>query len=99
MDGGGRWEGQNFQQLKEVQRLEEEEEELSEIWSKMYVGIYVKCPLFLSDFNKTLIFSTDFRKIPKYQILLKSVWWELRYSMQIHMTKLIVAFRNFENAP
>ena len=27
MDGGGRCESQNFQQLKKVQRLEEEEEE------------------------------------------------------------------------
>ena len=26
MEEGGRWEGQNFQQLKKVQRLEEEEE-------------------------------------------------------------------------
>jgi len=28
MEEGGRWEGQNFQQLKKVQRLEEEEEML-----------------------------------------------------------------------
>ena len=27
MEEGGRWEGQNCQQLKKVQRLEEEEEE------------------------------------------------------------------------
>jgi hypothetical protein len=27
MEEGGRWEGQNFQELKKVQRLEEEEEE------------------------------------------------------------------------
>ena len=30
MEGGGRWEGQNFQQLKKVQRLEEEEEQEEE---------------------------------------------------------------------
>ena len=35
---------------------------------KMYIGLHVKYPLFLSDFNKILIFSTYFRKILKYQI-------------------------------
>jgi len=30
--------------------------ELSEIWSKMYIGLHVKYLLFLSDFIKTLIF-------------------------------------------
>jgi hypothetical protein len=37
-------------------------EEFSEILSQMYIGLRVKCPLFLSDFNETWIFSTDFRK-------------------------------------
>jgi hypothetical protein len=30
---------------------------------KNYTGLHVKCPLFLSDFNETWIFWTDFRKI------------------------------------
>jgi len=29
----------------------------------MYVGLYVKCPLFLPVFGETLIFFIDFRKI------------------------------------
>jgi hypothetical protein len=45
----------------------------------------------------------DFRKILKYQISGKSMHWELSCSMRTDgrtdVTKLIVAFRNFENAP
>ena len=33
-------------------------EEMSEIWSKMYIGLHVKYPFFFSDFNGTLISST-----------------------------------------
>jgi len=46
------------------------------IWWKTYICVRVKFPLFLSDFNQILIFFTDFRKMLKYQILLKSVQWE-----------------------
>ena len=45
------------------------QEKLREILSKMYIGLRVKCLLFLSDFNETCVFSTDFRKILKYQVL------------------------------
>jgi len=40
-------------------------EELSDMWSKMYIGLHVLQPLLLSDFDEILIFSTDFRKILK----------------------------------
>jgi hypothetical protein len=59
-------------------------------------------PLFLSDFNKSWIFSTGFRKVLRYQISWKSVQWQPSCSMRADgwtdMTKLIVAFRNFAKA-
>jgi hypothetical protein len=69
---------------------------------EMYIGLHVKYPLFLSDFNETWIFSADFRKNPKHQIPCKPVPWKPNCSMRADgrtdMTKLIVAFRNFANA-
>jgi len=40
---------------------------------KMYSSLYVKYPLYLSDFSDTWIFSTYFRKILRYKISWKSV--------------------------
>jgi hypothetical protein len=54
----------------------------SEILLQIYVVIHVKYPLFLSDINANLIFSTDFRKIDTYQILWKSVQWKPVCSMR-----------------
>jgi len=74
---------------------------------EMYIGFYLKCRLFLSDFNNNLIFLTNFLKIPKYEISRKCGRWKSSYSMrmdvevegQTNMTKLTVAFRKCANAP
>jgi hypothetical protein len=71
------------------------------------VSLCERKTLFFSDFNYTLIFSKLFRKMLKYQISWISIQWEQNYSMRragrtykrIDMTKLIVAFHNFVNAP
>jgi hypothetical protein len=50
---------------------------------------------FLSDFNEDWFFSTDFRKIFKYQVS----WKLFLTDAQTNMTKLIVACSNYANAP
>ena len=57
----------------------------------------------MSDFNATLTFSTDFRekknKISNF-MKIRLVRFELLHADgKADMTKLIVAFRNFANAP
>jgi hypothetical protein len=51
-------------------------------WAR-YDWSSLKYPLALSDFNKTWIFLTEFRKILKYKISWKSVQWQPSCSMQI----------------
>jgi len=34
----------------------------------MYIGVHVKSPLFLSEFNETWLVSTDLLKILKFQV-------------------------------
>ena len=68
----------------------------------MWKRLHVKYPLFLSDFNETLIFSTDFRKKKAQMssfVKIRPVEAELLHAdRQTDMTKLIVAFRDFAKA-
>jgi len=49
----------------------------------MYIGLHVKYPLFLSDFNETWSLWTDFQKTLKYQISRKSLHWKPSCSMRM----------------
>ena len=57
-------------------------EEFSKIWPQMYIYLYVKYPLFFSDFNWNSISSTDFEKYSnnKFHELLR---WETRCFMWV----------------
>ena len=71
---------------------------------KMYIGHYVECPLFLSNFNEAWIFWDRFSKNTKIPSIVKirPVWkpsCSMRTDWRTDTTKLRVAFRNFANAP
>ena len=75
-------------------------EEISEMWSNVYICLYVKYSLCMSDVNETWIFSTDFSKkknTRKSNLLkIRSVGAQLLHShRQTDITKLIIAFRRF----
>jgi hypothetical protein len=57
----------------------------------MFIGVDVKYSLFLSDFNETWIFSIEIRKMFRFR--------ENPTDGRTDMTKVIVAFHTFVNAP
>jgi len=67
---------------------------------KMYIGLHVKCPMFLSDFNETwtLIFGKS-TQISNFMKIYPGEAELFRADRRTDMTKMIVAFRNFANAP
>ena len=105
--GGGGWEGVKVLNVKWVfwfyQRLSSETFLI--LRKNMIINIYMsscKVPLlFLCDFNETGIFSIYFRKIIKYKISWRSAQWGGRIVPwgRTDMSKLIVAFGNYANAP
>jgi len=85
---------------------------MSEIWSKMYIGVHVKCPLLFLDFNQLEFSQQIFEKYSNIKFHENPYSWfriaicgrtdsrtEKRTDWQTDMTKLIVTFRNFANAP
>ena len=72
----------------------------------MCIGLHVKCPLFSSDFNENCHFLDRFSKNTQISNFVKiqqlgagSFHEDGRTDRQTDITKLIVAFRNFVNAP
>jgi hypothetical protein len=78
-------------------------EELSEVWSKIYIGLHVIDPIFLSGFNDIPIGSTVFfSKITQISnfMTIRPVGAELLHENgRKVMPKLIVAIRTFAKAP
>jgi hypothetical protein len=67
----------------------------------MYIGLQVKYPLFLADFNENLNFLGIFFKNNQISnfIKIRLVGAEFFRADRKNMTKLITIFRNFANAP
>jgi len=69
----------------------------------MYTGFYVKCLLFLSTFNHTWVFTTDFSETSPGWDFLKicpageEFCADRRTDGHTDMMKLTVTFRNFAN--
>jgi hypothetical protein len=67
----------------------------------MHTGLDVKYALFLSYFNETLVFWTDFRKTQISNFMNIRQWepsCSLRTDGQTDLTKLLITYRSFANA-
>jgi hypothetical protein len=73
--------------------------EYNEISSKMSKCLYLKYPLFFSDFDETWIFSIDFRKSSDIRFDQNPPSGNRVVPCGQTDMKLIIAFRNFANAP
>ena len=72
------------------------------IYIYIYIGFHVKYPLFLSDLNETLNFLGSISKNAQISNFVKICLVRAEFFLadgRTDMTKLIVAFRNFTNAP
>ena len=68
--------------------------------NKVFICLHVKDPLFLSDFNNSLTFSTDFRKILNIRFHENPSSGSRVVSCErTDMTKLIVAFAILRTCP
>jgi hypothetical protein len=73
----------------------------------MYIGLHVKYPLFLSDFNETWTSASDFQNIYIYIYIYLNIKFLENPSSgsrlvpygQTDMAKVTVAFRNLAKAP
>jgi hypothetical protein len=67
---------------------------------KMYIGLHVKCRLFLSDFNESLISRECFEKYSNTKFHENpSIGSRVVPCGHTNMTKLTAAFHSFANAP
>jgi hypothetical protein len=79
-------------------------DKFSEILSQMYIDLHIKYPLSLPDVNETWFFPKEFRRVANIKFQQNPFSGSRvvpygRTDRRTGMTKLIVAIRNFANAP